>query len=146
MIPRFRYYDDILNRYVYSEEFDIENINERLGAFFYKATYSNYDIDQSLDFYDRNNVELYENDVVSVVEEYCPETEEEYMLLPVRQEGSGVILPCREIRKDLVERKYAHCWLKNEVFGYEGEELVNVKDTIVIGSKYTHPDIMKEIK
>jgi uncharacterized phage protein (TIGR01671 family) len=52
--------------------------------------------------------------------------------------------PKKEVMRDVVTmERFPKFWLKNESFGYEGEELVNSEDTTIIGNIHDNPELLK---
>lgn len=109
---------------------------------------------------DKNGKEIYEGDIVRVLDwgYFIKETGEE-VELNIRTD-----MFYREgydddpyITKDMVEWKldttvrldvvtldrYPCFWLKEEVFGYEGEDLISPEETIVIGNIHDNPELLK---
>lgn len=81
---------------------------------------------------DKNGKEIYEGDIVSVEDKSWNDEKEDVEII--------------EIRKDIVELQPPRLWLKNEEFGYEGEELVIPSDCVVIGNIYENPGLLEEVR
>jgi uncharacterized phage protein (TIGR01671 family) len=82
--------------------------------------------------YDKNGVEIYEGDVVTRKDIDWD-----------KWDGEGEIedAPMREINRDIVTLDRFGFWLKNESFGYEGEDLIYPKDCIIIGNIYENSEL-----
>ena len=50
-----------------------------------------------------------------------------------------------EIKRDIVQLRSPRFWLKNEVFGYDGEQLIDPEDAKVIGNIYENPELLEEV-
>ncbi|MRS05921.1 hypothetical protein EG832_22280 [bacterium] len=72
---------------------------------------------------DRNGVKIYEGDIVKV-------------------DIRGT-----DYTKDIFEVRLSppRIWLVGEEFGWEGEDLINPKDTEVIGNIYENPELIKDL-
>lgn len=88
---------------------------------------------------DKNGKEIYEGDIVEQWEtdyDVCSGWKDS----DVRWETP---LPLRVKTRDFVTLENFGYWLKNECFGFEGEELVQPSDCIVIGNIYENPQLLK---
>lgn len=86
---------------------------------------------------DKNGVEIYEGDVVKKLEEDYSECDR-FNGYDERWEN-----PHLKEEKDVVSLDRFGYWLKNEEWGYEGEDLQNPKEYEVIGNIYQNPELLK---
>jgi len=85
---------------------------------------------------DKNGKEIYEGDIVKQMDVDWNET-------PDNAEPDKYVM--RETMRDVVTmERFPLFWLKNEHFGYEGEELVKSEDVEVIGDIYSNPELLKK--
>jgi uncharacterized phage protein (TIGR01671 family) len=111
---------------------------------------------------DKNDKEIYEGDIVRVLGwAYIIKTTSEiveYDLdseMYMREDGTEIELSedkvdfglHRTSRLDIATMdRFPRFWLKEEEFGYEGEDLVDSRKTEVIGNIYDNPELLKESK
>ncbi len=112
---------------------------------------------------DKNNKKIYEGDIVRVLDwgYFIKETGEEVELnIRTDMYYRDVYDDDPSITKDMVEWKLGttvrldvvtldrlpRFWLRDEVFGYEGEDLISPEETIVIGNIHDNPELLKEVK
>ncbi len=116
-----RYYD--LSR--------IDDLN-RLAA-------EDWDINQLMQFtglHDKNGKEIYESDILSKYEtDYEHEDYQAFV-----DSGFDGIEPQKKV-VDVCVLNFRY-WLKNELFGYEGEDLQSPDDWEVIGNIYENPELL----
>jgi uncharacterized phage protein (TIGR01671 family) len=81
---------------------------------------------------DKNGKEIYEGDIVTRKDIDWD-----------KWDGEGEIedAPMREINRDIVTLDRFGFWLKNESFGYEGEDLIDPGDCIIIGNIYENSEL-----
>jgi uncharacterized phage protein (TIGR01671 family) len=91
---------------------------------------------------DKNGKEIYEGDIVAVMGSDCGKCP-----FPKDEHGNcNTIEDCPVVEKErdvVTMERFPVYWLKNEGFGYEGEDLVSVDDCIVIGNIYVNPELVK---
>lgn len=63
---KFRYFDNVTNNFVYSEEFDFSNKLEQLERFFAKAKNYTDTVDQCINQKDKFGKDIYFNDILFV--------------------------------------------------------------------------------
>lgn len=91
---------------------------------------------------DKNNKDIYEGDiVVNNKPDYSIANDWDHND-PRWSDGSYHKLPLKEINRDVVTLENFRSWLKNEEFGYEGEDLQNSCDYDVIGNIHTNPELL----
>lgn len=62
---KFRYWDNLINKYVYSDDYGFSDPAEKLRSFFQNAAwYSNGEIEKYSGFKDTNNKPIFEGDIV----------------------------------------------------------------------------------
>jgi uncharacterized phage protein (TIGR01671 family) len=111
------------------------------------------DFEYEINFYiglkDKNGKEIYENDIVEW-EDYVPSISSEKELFKtwhkkVRDPESSLLSGAYFKFRDVVKYRYRkRFWLRYESWGYEGENLVNPKNVIVIGNIYENPKLIDE--
>ena len=104
---------------------------------------SGYVLMQFTGLKDKKGKEIYEGDIIEWVE-FCSKDD-------LRKCWNKIKEPLDRDNyanyyfRDVVEIN-TRFWLKNEDFGYEGEELVEPSDCKVIGNVYENPELIKEKK
>ena len=88
--------------------------------------------------YDKNGKEIYEGDILQ--KEVTDYEHQDYQAFV--DSGYETIEPTKKIT-DTCSLEHFGYWLKNESFGYEGENLENPKDWEVIGNIYEHEQLLK---
>lgn len=83
-------------------------------------------VDRLADFKDRNGGPIYDNDIVA-------ETS-------WNDDWSERVITNK---RHLVSLDRAHRWLADESFGYEGEDLIDPEDTIVVGNIHQNPELLR---
>jgi hypothetical protein len=89
----------------------------------------------------KNGQEIFEGDVVAIMGSDCSKC-------PAKDENGDCALtdescPVVEKHRDVVTmERFPLYWLKNEFFGYEGEDLVSPDECEVIGNVYEHPELL----
>jgi len=90
---------------------------------------------------DKGGVEIYEGDVV-VELDIDQDSQEFYKYIKFDSVDFSSI-PIKEVMRDVVTMdRFPAFWLKNELFGYEGEDLVNHKKCEVVGNIHENPELM----
>ena len=90
---------------------------------------------------DKNGKEIYEGDIIRQMKEDFSFTDGWEKDDPRRNDKSFTY-PMKEVTRDIVTmERFPIYWLKNEKFGYEGEDLVRVEDCEVIGNIYENPEL-----
>ena len=88
-----------------------------------------FELMQFTGLHDKNGKEIFEGDVVDVNDD-----------MDIKD------IPDIETMCDVVTmERFPTYWLKNERFGYEGEELISPEDTEIIGNIYENPELLKEV-
>jgi uncharacterized phage protein (TIGR01671 family) len=87
---------------------------------------------------DKNGKEIYEGDIVkSMIEDYS--IMDDWDNNDPRWEQQ---LPTIEDNRDVVTLERFRFWLKNEEFGYEGEDIQNSDYYEIIGNIYDNPELL----
>jgi uncharacterized phage protein (TIGR01671 family) len=92
---------------------------------------------------DKNGKEIFEGDVVAIMGSDCSKC-------PSKDENGDCALvdescPVVEKYRDVVTmERFPIYWLKNESFGYEGEDLQSPDECEVIGNIYKNPELITE--
>ena len=87
---------------------------------------------------DKNGVDVYERDIVISKDQDMESPEWLDATTDMRD------IPLKEYMRDVVVMDRFPCfWLKNESFGYEGEDLINVEDCEVIGNIHENPELLE---
>jgi len=96
---------------------------------------SSKELMQYTGLHDKQGNEIYEGDIVQVYD-YGWENQE-------KEEGDFGLY--RKLRIDIVTmERFPIFWLKNESFGYEGEDLITAEECEIIGNIYENPELLKE--
>jgi len=86
---------------------------------------------------DKNGKEIYEGDVLQkYITDYEHEDYQEFV-----DSGYETIEPMKKIT-DVCSLEHFRYWLKNESFGYEGEDLESPEDWEIIGNIYENPELI----
>ena len=92
---------------------------------------------------DKNGTEIYEGDIVYIMGSDCNKCP-----LPKDEHGNcntDEDCPAIEKGRDVVTmERFPRFWLKNEHFGFEGEDLILVDDCVVIGNIYENPELLND--
>ena len=84
---------------------------------------------------DKNGKEIYEGDIVKQMDIDWDKTS---------SDTEPVNYVMKETMRDVVTMDRFPCyWLKNEHFGYEGEDLIANEDCEIIGNIYENPELLK---
>ncbi len=86
---------------------------------------------------DKNGKEIYEGDIVRLMEQDWIEGDGEWV--PITSDRV-------EYPVDVVVIRPPRFWLEHESFGYEREDLVDPETCEVIGNLYENPELLKEEK
>jgi uncharacterized phage protein (TIGR01671 family) len=118
---KFRYYDDLLKRLVYSDEFEWTNALDKLEKFFQLASRyaSNGVVQQYTGLKDKNGIEIYEGDILKL-------NELNYEVMGV---DGQFIATCPYYNK--------HHWPKFEHFAREA------RCSEVVGNIFENPELLK---
>ena len=97
------------------------------GSFKYNGEYTG--------LHDKNGKEIYEGDIVKQMDIDWDKTS---------SDTEPVNYVMKETMRDVVTMDRFPCyWLKNEHFGYEGEDLIANEDCEIIGNIYENPELLK---
>ena len=90
---------------------------------------------------DKNGIEIYEGDIVIRKEVDYSKIRHLPYDHPQWQKDQQ---PINEVMRDVVSLLRFGYWLRNESFGYEGEDLVSPEFCEVIGNIYEHPHLLQQ--
>lgn len=85
--------------------------------------------------------DIYEGDIVVKKDKdwfFTDDWEED----DIRWEDTDLNIPLKEVNRDYVTLERFGYWLKNESFGYEGEDLQNSSDYETIGNIFDNPELL----
>jgi uncharacterized phage protein (TIGR01671 family) len=134
-IIKFRVWDAENKEMFYPKKIEWNNQGEL--RFFNKNNMWNIDmvLMQFTGLKDNKGKEIYEGDIVKQMDIDWDKT-------PDDAEPANYVM--KETMRDVVTMERFPCyWLKNEHFGYEGEDLVADENCEVIGNIYENPELLK---
>jgi len=134
---KFRAWDKINNQWIYASVLDIGK---------YKDLIDPEKVCEFTGLNDKNGIAIYEGDIVKqMIEDFSFTDDWEKEDPRWKDETLFEPMPMKEIMRDVVTmERFPRFWLKNESFGYEGDDLISEQECEVIGNIHENLELLKQ--